>query len=63
MKKEKEGRRAFLKNILAGSAVAAGVAAGTKPAQAKTTGTAKQGDEILYRETEDFKKYYDTLRS
>ncbi len=63
MKQEKEGRRSFLKNILAGSAVAAGVAAGKKPAQAKTVQTEQQGAEILYRETDAFKKYYETLRS
>ncbi len=63
MKQEKEGRRSFLKNILAGSAVAAGVVAGTKPAQAKTALTETQSDEVLYHETDAFKKYYKTLRS
>ena len=63
MKQNKEDRRSFLKNILAGSVVAAGVASGTKPAQAKTALKENQPDEVLYRETEEFKKYYDTLRS
>lgn len=63
MKQEKEGRRSFLKNILAGSAVAAGVAAGKKPAQAKTIQAEKQDTEVLYQETDAFKKYYEALRS
>ena len=60
---EKE-RRSFLKQVLAGSTVIT--------VAALTTGKAKAGpdtpdrrtgqDEILYRETEAFKKYYQTLR-
>ena len=50
MKKEAEGRRSFLKHIMAGSAVIAGVAAAKKPAQANTGATAiDQGSETLYK--------------
>lgn len=64
MKKETEGRRSFLKHIVAGSAVFAGVAAAKKPAHAGTGSTdTEQGSETLYKETDDFKKYYDSLRS
>lgn len=65
MKQEKDKRRSFLKHILAGSVVAAGAAAAVKPAKA----AAKKGavpdcsNEILYHESEDFKKYYKSLRS
>lgn len=68
MKKEDGSRRSFLQSILAGSTVAAvAVAGGGKPARAgngpgdigKTTRAMQ--DEILYHETDAFKRYYETL--
>lgn len=63
MKKEQEKRRSFLKHILAGTAVVMGSAAVIKPARAKSATVPKGSDEILYHESEDFKKYYDSIRS
>ena len=63
MKEEKDVRRSFLKHILAGSAVVAASFAGKKSAEAKTGPIMQDGDEVLYRESEDFKKYYKSLRS
>ncbi len=63
MEKEKKERRSFLKHILAGSAVLAGTAAAVKPARAGTSQTVDQRGEILYHESESFKKYYKSLRS
>ena len=68
MKKEEGSRRSFLESILAGSAVTAvAVAAGGKTVRAGSrkagTGAVSRNrqDEILYRETDAFKKYYETL--
>lgn len=63
MENEKKERRSFLKHILAGSAVLAGAATAVKPARAGTQKEIKGSDEILYHESEAFKKYYDSLRS
>ena len=66
MKKDDGTRRTFLKSLLAGSAVAAGMAAGTGSAIAvgrKKTKTSLPENETLYRETEAFKQYYQSLRS
>ena len=63
MENEKKQRRSFLKHILAGSAVLAGTAAAIKPARAGTKSEQNVSDEILYHESEAFKKYYDSLRS
>jgi len=64
MKKDEGNRRTFLKSLLAGSAVAAGVAAGTGPARAGRARTSSPaGNETLYRETEEFNRYYQSLRS
>ena len=64
MEHDKKERRSFLKHLFAGSAVVAGAASMVKPAQAKTAAPVTEGDdEILYRETESFKKYYKSLRS
>lgn len=61
MKKDETGRRSFLKQLVAGSAVAATVFHG-KTANAKEQESTRQTDEILYRESEDFKDYYKSLR-
>jgi hypothetical protein len=63
MKKEQDKRRSFLKHILAGTAVVMGTAAAVKPAKAKSASDRKSSDEVLYHESESFKKYYDSLRS
>ncbi len=67
MNKEKGSRRSFLQSILAGSAVAAvAVAGGGKTAAAQkkgSNGSVTLKDEILYRETADFRQYYETLKS
>ena len=63
MKKDEGSRRSFLKHILVGSAVVASAAVGAKKVKALEVHTEKQPHDVLYRETEDFKKYYETLRS
>ncbi len=63
MKKEEGNRRTFLKSLIAGSAVAAGVATAAKPAKAGVKRSSTPGDETLYRETDAFKRYYKSLRS
>lgn len=64
MEHDKKERRSFLKHLFAGSAVVAGAASMVKPTQAKTSAPVAEGsDEILYTETESFKKYYKSLRS
>lgn len=62
MKKEEEHRRSFLKHILAGSAAVIGAASIVKSSKAKSGPSVTQENEILYRETESFKKYYKSLR-
>lgn len=63
MKQEKDKRRSFLKHILAGSAVVVGTAAVIKPAKAKAGPVGVESDEVLYKESADFSKYYKSLRS
>ena len=63
MENEKKQRRSFLKHILAGSAALAGAAAARKPARAEKPLSAARPDEILYHESEAFRKYYQSLRS
>lgn len=64
MEKDQDKRRSFLKHIVAGAAVIAGGVAAIKPARAAKTAAAPQnGEETCYRESENFKKYYDSLRS
>ncbi|MEA3467996.1 MAG: transcriptional initiation protein Tat [Thermodesulfobacteriota bacterium] len=61
MKKDDADRRSFLKTLMTGSAIAAATfSAGT--IKAKEQDTARKTDEILYRESEDFKDYYKSLR-
>lgn len=62
MQNEKQQRRSFLKHILAGSAVLAGTTAVTKSARAGTPDKKITSDEILYTESEAFKKYYKSTR-
>ncbi|HKJ65178.1 MAG TPA: twin-arginine translocation signal domain-containing protein [Desulfopila sp.] len=64
MEKDQDKRRSFLKHILAGAAVVAGSVAAIKPARArKTAAVTHDGDETCYQESENFKKYYDSLKS
>ena len=65
MKKEEGNRRSFLKHILAGGAVVAGTVAAVGPVKAgkNPVQAFDRQDEVLYHESEDFKKYYKSLRS
>ena len=63
MKEDKDKRRSFLKHVLAGAAVVVGSAAAIKPVKAKTMTQPKDCDDILYHESESFKKYYESLKS
>ena len=62
MKQNDDKRRSFLKQIFAGTAVVAGSVLVGKKAKAQETGIAKRPDEVLYKKTDAFKKYYDSLR-
>lgn len=64
MKKESDGkRRSFLKQLLAGTATVVGAAALVKPAKARQVSMTPSTGETLYKETEEFRKYYKSLRS
>jgi len=63
MENDKKERRSFLKHILAGTAAVAATSAAIKPARAGTSQTMNQDNEVLYTESEAFKKYYKSLRS
>ncbi len=63
MKEDKDERRSFLKHVLAGAAVVVSSAAIIKPAKAKPVIQPKNCDDVLYQESEDFKKYYKSLES
>jgi len=52
----------FLKQIFAGTAVVAGSALVGKKVKAQETVTEKRPDEVLYKKSDAFKKYYDSLR-
>lgn len=61
MKKIEDNRRSFLKHVLVvTTVVAAGPVTLVRPANALPS---KGTGETLYRESEDFKKYYKSLRS
>ena len=69
MKQEQDrDRRSFLKTLLAGSAVTAiaaanGTATDARAARHGGTGPSGGKADILYQETEEFKRYYASLRS
>ncbi len=63
MKKEQDARRSFLKHILAGSAVVAGTVSAVRPVKARSGPKCKSENEVLYHESEEFKRYYKTLKS
>ncbi len=62
MKSADSNRRSFLKTLFAG-AVTTAVVRGAKEASAGQTLNRQGIEETLYRETEAFKKYYESLRS
>lgn len=55
-------RRSFFKYLLAGSSAMIATSAIIRPARARTTIKMPPADEVLYQETEQFKKYYKSLR-
>ncbi len=63
MKQEQDKRRSFLKHILPGAAVVASSVAVIKPAKAKPAVQIKDSDNVLYKESESFKKYYESIKS
>jgi hypothetical protein len=63
MKQEEEKRRSFLQHILAGTVAVIGTAAVVRPAKAKSISPGGRTDETLYHESENFKRYYKSLRS
>ncbi len=59
-----ERRRSFIKAVMAGSAVLAGILSTRDRAEAaRGNGEARRPQEVLYRETEEFRNYYEMLRS
>lgn len=62
MKENDDKRRSFLKQILAGSAIVAGSAIAGKKVQARETMKNSRPEEVLYKKSDDFQKYYDSLR-
>lgn len=63
MEQEQGKRRSFLKHILVGSAAVAGVAVTQKRLQAETSPETRISSEVLYQESEHFKKLYKSWRS
>jgi len=62
MQQNDESRRSYLKQVLAGTAVAAGTALTGKKVRAGEKIKTRVSDEVLYQESDAFKKYYDSLR-
>ncbi len=58
-----DNRRSFLKQLFAGAATVAASAAVVKTAKANTIEQKVTTSETLYHESEEFKKYYRSLRS
>lgn len=63
MEKEQELRRSFLKHVLAGATVLAGVCITARLSKANSVRPTKAKEGDLYRETPEFSKYYKSLRS
>jgi len=64
MKKERhDQRRSFLKHLLTGTAIAAGTMTIARQTEASEVKEQINKVETLYRETEEYKKYYKSLRS
>jgi len=62
MKENDDKRRSFLKQLFAGSAIVAGSALVGKKVQAHETKEGTRPEEVLYKKSDDFQKYYDSLR-
>lgn len=62
MKQNDDKRRSFLKQIFAGTAVVAGSVIVGGKAKSQESPAEKRPDEVLYKKTDAFKKYYDSLR-
>lgn len=62
MKENDDKRRSFLKQIFAGSAIVAGSALVGKKVQARETKENNRPEEVLYKKSDDFQKYYNSLR-
>lgn len=62
MDENDQKRRSFLKQVVTGSAIIAGSALVSKKAEARKTEESKRPDEVLYRKSDSFTKYYDSLR-
>ncbi|MEN8189158.1 MAG: hypothetical protein ABFS19_04880 [Thermodesulfobacteriota bacterium] len=62
MEQKDDTRRSFLKQILVGSTLAAGSTLTLKKAQASKEKEVERPEEICYRRTEEFEKYYNSLR-
>jgi hypothetical protein len=63
MNNKEDNRRTFLKSLLAGSAAVVGTATAAGPSRAavEKKRPAPAGRETLYRETDEFKRYYQSL--
>jgi len=59
---KKDQRRSFLKHLLAGTVIAAGTSSIVKSTKAGEGRGQINITETLYRETEEFKSYYRSLR-
>lgn len=55
-------RRSFLKQLVVASAMVAGSTLPSKKVHAGETRAANHPDEVLYKNTDAFQKYYDSLR-
>lgn len=62
MKENDDKRRSFLKQLVAGSAIVAGTALVGKKVQAAEDKASKRPEEVLYKKSPAFQKYYDSLR-
>lgn len=62
MKENDDQRRSFLKQMLAGSAIIAGSAVSSRKARASATAKDSRPQEVLYKKSDAFQKYYDSLR-
>lgn len=62
MEKKKDERRSFLKHILIGTGAAVTTAAIARPAKSKPAHHMDDSDETLYSSSDNFEKYYKTLR-
>jgi len=62
MKENDDRRRSFLKQMLAGTAIIASSAVSGRKAQANEVERNKRPQEVLYKKSDAFQKYYDSLR-